>query len=512
MKAKKGIDEKKRIEVAEQLDAYKKSLSENQITDIIEKARVLKERQASVDSEEALTAIPLLRREDLNREIENDEIEDGRIEEIRHFHYDINSNGIVYLNLYFNLEGLSKKDIFYANILTRLLLSMNTVNYEYSELVRQSNAYTGGINFQVGSISNIDSDQKCTPYLIVKGKALVSNADKMVRLLKEVILHTDYTDKIRLREILMEEKANWDMTAFARGHTLCISRLLSYFSEAGRYSETTGLSYYYFLSDVVARFDAISDEMISCLQRLAKQIFTRHNLFIHTIGSEEEKTAVNKFLPEMVSEMPEELGPANRETTCPNVVINEAFQTAGKVQYVAKGGNFKRHGFAYTGALRVMETILRYEYLWKKVRVLGGAYGAFTQFMRNGNAVLCSYRDPNLAETLKVYEELPDYLSALVLSEREMTKYVIGTMAAEEIQLTPFMKGERALAYYLTGNTRESRMKIRDEIVNCTIDNIRSLAPLVRSVMNDPYICVMGNEEKIRQNKALFTSILSMPK
>ena len=188
------------------------------------------------------------------------------------------------------------------------------------------------------------------------------------------------------------------------------------------------------------------------------------------------------------------------------------YQTAGKVQYVAKGGNFKRHGFAYTGALRVMETILRYEYLWKKVRVLGGAYGAFTQFMRNGNAVLCSYRDPNLAETLKVYEELPDYLSALVLSEREMTKYVIGTMAAEEIQLTPFMKGERALAYYLTGNTRESRMKIRDEIVNCTIDNIRSLAPLVRSVMNDPYICVMGNEEKIRQNKALFTSILSMPK
>ena len=108
MKAKKGIDEKKRIEVAEQLDAYKKSLSENQITDIIEKTRVLKERQASVDSEEALTAIPLLRREDLNREIENDEIENGRIEGIRHFHYDINSNGIVYLNLYFNLEGLSK--------------------------------------------------------------------------------------------------------------------------------------------------------------------------------------------------------------------------------------------------------------------------------------------------------------------------------------------------------------------------------------------------------------------
>lgn len=129
----------------------------------------------------------------------------------------------------------------------------------------------------------------------------------------------------------------------------------------------------------------------------------------------------------------------------------------------------------------------------------------------NGTSILCSYRDPNLSETIKVYEDLPEYLEKLELSDREMTKYVIGTMAAEEIQLTPLMKGERALNHHLTGNTKESRIRIRDEIVNCQVEDIRRLAPLVKSIMNDPYICVMGSEDKIKRNAKLFNIVHSMP-
>lgn len=512
MKGEKGIDEKKNSEVEEQLEAYKNSLSEERLEDIIQRTKDLKERQASVDSEEALRAIPLLRRQDLNREIEDEVIEDAEVNGIRRLHYGADTNGITYLNLYFNLEKLATEDIFYVNILSRLLMSMNTKSHSYTELARKSNTYTGGISFQLGAIGNIDSDERFTPCLMIKGKALDANAKNMIQLVSEAILHTVYEDKNRLKEILLEEKAEWDMTAFSRGHTLCMSRLLSYFSDIGKYSEMMGLSYYYFLSSIVSDFDVKWDGLVERLQMLSKRIFTQDRLRVYTIGSAKEKNAIDELLPLLLREMPIR---DDSETVAHDFLItdiNEAFQTAGKVQYVAKGGNFKKHGFEYTGALRVMETILRYEYLWKKVRVLGGAYGAFTQFMRNGNAVLCSYRDPNLAETLRIYEDLPDYLSTLRLSDREMTKYVIGTMAAEEIQLTPFMKGERALAYYLTENTKESRIRIRNEIINCTVEDIHALAPLVRSVMEDTYICVMGSEEKIKQNKDLFHRILSMPK
>lgn len=194
-----------------------------------------------------------------------------------------------------------------------------------------------------------------------------------------------------------------------------------------------------------------------------------------------------------------------------NDCYNEGFLTSGKVNYVSKGGNFKKYGFKYTGAVRVMETILRYDYLWKKVRVLGGAYGAFVQFSPNGNAVLCSYRDPNLKETLDVFKGIPDYLRNLKISEREMTKYVIGTMAAEEVQFTPSMLGDRAAADYFKGSTAEDRERIRNEIINCTLEDIHKLADLVESVINEPYLCVMGSEHKVKKSEEIFKKIRSLP-
>lgn len=115
--------------------------------------------------------------------------------------------------------------------------------------------------------------------------------------------------------------------------------------------------------------------------------------------------------------------------------------TSGKVQYVAKGGNFRRHGFAYTGSMMVLDTILQYGYLWTKIRVQGGAYGAFTRFYGNGDMVFCSYRDPNLESSVKAYDDLADYLEQFDVPDREMTKYVIGTLSRIDIPLTPSLRG-----------------------------------------------------------------------
>ncbi len=272
-----------------------------------------------------------------------------------------------------------------------------------------------------------------------------------------------------------------------------------------------GMSYYYFLADLVKSYDEKADAIAARLEKVAKTIFTKANMFFETVGEEEEKQAALQYLDHVVGDMAEGEKVTPHAFHFPPAQINEAFLTSGKVQYVAKGGNFRDHGFTYTGALAVMETILRYEYLWKKVRVLGGAYGAFTQFMVDGTSILCSYRDPNLKETLDAYQGLPEYLETLELSDREMTKYVIGTMAASEIQLTPSMKGERAMIHYLNGNTCEKRMQVRNEIIGCTVEDIRHLTPLVKSIIDDPYICVMGSEDKIQRDKELFEKVLSMP-
>ena len=511
MKPEKGLTEKMNRETAEKLASFKSSLSDEQLDKIMASTQALKERQASGETEEALKTIPLLSRKDLKRPVEEEVLEKENVSGVDHFHFQVHTNGITYVNFYFTLGNLKEEDIPYAILLSSLLRSLSTTKHSYTELARLSNAYTGGMSFALNGYGKVNDTSSYLPALTIRAKALTSKTDKLMDLLGEVINHTLFTDTKRLKELILQEKSEWDMSAFSRGHTLVMTRLTSYFSKGGEFAEQSGLSYYYFLADLVKHFDENKDALEEKLAAISKKIFTRSGLFFETIGEEEEKKAVLANLPLVLDDMEEGEKAEPHVYSFPPESRNEAFLTSGKVQYVAKGGNFKSHGFAYTGALRVMETILRYEYLWKKIRVLGGAYGAFTQFLRDGTAILCSYRDPNLSETIKAYEELPAYLESLTLSDREMTKYVIGTMAADEIQLTPSMKGERAMVHYLSGNTRESRMKIRDEIINCQVEDIRKLAPLVDSVMKDPYICVMGSEDKIQKDKDLFDTVRSLP-
>lgn len=511
MKAEKGLTEKKNRETEEKLAAYKHSLNEEQLDEIIAQTKALKERQASGETAEALATIPILSRSDLKRDVRDAVFEESTAEGVPHLHYAAHTSGISYINLFFTLYGLTAEDVPYAYLLASLLSGMDTENHTYQELTRLSNSHTGGLTFSVNSYSRADDDSVYVPVLIARGKALTSQLKELMALLGDILNHTRFTDLARLKEILMEEKADWDMSVFSRGHTLVMHRVLSYFSETEKFREAGSLSFYYFLSDLVKRFDADGEAIAARLADVASRIFTRKNLTVQTVGEAEERQKAETLLPLVTGDMPEGEETGRRQFHFPEPDINEGILTSGKVQYVVKGGNFRRHGFAYTGALQVMETILRYEYLWKKIRVQGGAYGAFTQFALNGNALICSYRDPNLRETIDAYKEAADYLRHFTISDREMTKYVIGTMAPAETQYTPFMKGEQAMMFRLCGITKEDRLRVRREIIDCTQEDIRRLADLMASVMEEPYLCVMGGEEKIRSEKELFGRIVSLP-
>lgn len=511
MEPEKGLTEKKNALTAQKLEAFKNSLSEEQLNEIVENTKKLKVRQASKDSEDALKTIPLLERKDLKRIITEKKIKKDFVNGVDYLHYDVNTSGISYVRLFFNLFGINENDIFYANLLTSLLGSMDTQKYTYGELTRLENSNTGGINFSVMCFGDYNNSDKYVPTFEVGGKALTANNKCMVELLKEIICHTEYTERKRLKELILSEKTKWDMTVFDRGHLLTMNRLISYFSKTGEFTEKLALSYYYFLADLVNNYDKNYDEIVKKLESVSAKIFTRNNLTIEVIGNEKDSQSVKDLVKSLICDM--EIGEKNNKNSFEfnNDCYNEGFLTSGKVNYVSKGGNFKKYGFKYTGAVRVMETILRYDYLWKKVRVLGGAYGAFVQFSPNGNAVLCSYRDPNLKETLDVFKGIPDYLRNLKISEREMTKYVIGTMAAEEVQFTPSMLGDRAAADYFKGSTAEDRERIRNEIINCTLEDIHKLADLVESVINEPYLCVMGSEHKVKKSEEIFKKIRSLP-
>jgi len=185
---------------------------------------------------------------------------------------------------------------------------------------------------------------------------------------------------------------------------------------------------------------------------------------------------------------------------------NEGFTTAGQVQYVARSGNFVKEGFSYTGLLQIVKVMMSYDYLWQNIRVLGGAYGCMAAFGRTGDTTFVSYRDPNLRKTNEVYNGIPEYLEQFEADEREMTKYIIGTISDLDTPLTPSMKGRRSLGAYFSGITDEDVQRERDEILRAQPEQIRALAPLMRAVLGQENLCVIGNEQKIKEDADLFYS------
>lgn len=499
-----GLTQEKEAQDEAVMADVRASMTEGEWQQVIADTAALKQRQQTPDSEEALATIPLLTRDDLPREIETDEMEQAHIEDATVYHYVGDSRGIMYANLYFPLDHLDVQDYPYVFLLTDILGHMDTVNYTYGELARQVDMHTGGIGIHVASYSQYDDDRTYRPFMVVQGKALTNQAGILMKLMGETIRRTVFTDTRRLQELVQERRADWEMELFRRGHTLMKNRVLSYISPVERFRDEGALTYYEFLR----RADQLGwGTVAQRLAQVAERIVTTPHLVAQSVGGEEERTAFLRHLSEAWQPQVMSAAAASQKLTLQQG--NEAFLSAGKVQYVAQGGNYRRHGYQYTGAMVVLEQVLRYEYLWQQLRVLGGAYGAFVQMQTNGNLVLCSYRDPHLMNTLSVYRNLPEAIASFAVSDRVMTQYVIGAMAGTQTQLTLRMKADRAMARLFSQIPTQFRQQIRDQIIDCRQQDIRDLAPLFTDTLATAGVAVMGGESKIRAHEELFRTIHS---
>ena len=245
--------------------------------------------------------------------------------------------------------------------------------------------------------------------------------------------------------------------------------------------------------------------LVQTLSRLIGQIFTTEKLMVGVTCDEE---GYRRLLPEL-SGLKKKLsrGTSSGAAEFTLKKKNEGFMDASQVQYVARAGNFRAHGYDYHGALRILKVIMGYDYLWVNIRVKGGAYGCMNGYSRNGDTYFVSYRDPNLKKTNEVYEGIPDYLAGFTADEREMTKYIIGTISGMDTPLNPYAKGERSMSAYLQKMTFQDIQKERDEVIGATQEDIRGLKDLVKAVLSDQNLCVIGNEETLKKEKELFLEL-----
>ncbi|MHB8129045.1 MAG: insulinase family protein [Mobilitalea sp.] len=518
LKPKAGLNNVKEEKLREHLESYKASLSKDEIREIIKETEQLKQFQETPSTKEELEMIPLLTREDISRDIQPLYNEEKTVEGVKVIHHNVYTNKIAYLRLLFDVKEVPKELLPYASLLSFVLGYVDTQNNTYLDLSNEVNIHTGGISTNVRSFSIKGSTGKYYPVFEFSTKVLYDKLADAFRLIEEMLYRTKFEDSKRLKEIVDEMRSKLQMHFNSSGHSVAVDRAMSYYSVHGMYKETTtGIAFYKFIEDLADNFTSKAEVTIAKMKELMQMIFTKKNLLVSITADEEGYKRFEDKLPAFSNELKADTKSNQFEAYDTSALkpecLNEGFKTAMQVQYVARAGNFIKAGFEYTGALKVLKTILSYDYLWNNVRVKGGAYGCMCGFSGvDGDAYFTSYRDPNLRETNNIYEKTADYVKNFTADERDITKYIIGTFSTMDTPLTPQSNGKRSLSMYLAGISEADLQKERDEVLNVTIEDIRALHKIVKAVFEAGNICVIGNEGKIVQNKDLFKEVKSLMK
>lgn len=507
VKPKRGLGNEREEALAKELSNYKASLSDEEIKKLIEDTEHLKKYQEEPSSDEDLRKLPMLTRADMKKNaMAFSNIEDELLD-VKVVRHDIESNGIDYISFLFDAGDFAQRELGYLGFFTNALGLVSTEKYSYTDLANATNIYTGGISTGTASHPDIKDRNNFVFKFEVKLKVLEKNLDKALELMEQMLLSSDFTDTKRLGELVAQIKARLQANLSSSGHLVAAMRSMSSFSRYALYQdELKGIAFYRSICHIEKELSESPKSVLDKLAAIARKLFARNRMLISFTGNNEAYGNAKPSLEKVIAGFNKMSAIGNQAEVHFNTA-KEAFIDASQIQYVAKTGDFICEGYEYTGALRLLRIILSYDYLWINVRVKGGAYGCMNTFLRSGESYFVSYRDPNLSDTLDVYDRIPEYIKSFSPDERDMTKYIIGTFSALDTPMNPEAKGSRSLSAYLEGITYEQIQKERNEILNAQPEDIRRLADLVEAVLKKDSICVIGNENMIKESAGLFENV-----
>ena len=508
----KGRTARMEAELEEKLQKYKESLTAEEVEAFVQKTQALEAYQSEPESEENLEKIPVLKREDISREIEPIINEEMTLAGVPVIFHEIETNGIGYVDVLFDMSLVEEQDLPYVGILQSVLGIIDTERYDYGILFNEINVNTGGIGTSLELYNDVTNirEKAFKATFEIKGKALYGKLPVAFDMMREILMESKLNDGKRIREILAMLKSRLLMKFQSSGHVTAVLRAQSYASPAAKLKDmTNGIAFYETVSYIEEHFEEEKEKLSEKLIDLSKKLFCGDNMMLSYTAAREGLEGLEEMVEKLKNSLHTRTAEEDKRCVIHCEKKNEGFKTASKVQYVAKAGNFIDLGVAYTGTLQILKVIMSYDYLWQNIRVKGGAYGCMSNFNRIGEGYFVSYRDPNLKRTLDVYDGVVDYLKKFTVSERDMTKYIIGTMSGIDQPMTPASKGERSMNLYMNKVSSEMIREERNQILDAEQDDIRALYKVAEAVLQADQMCVIGGEDKIEEEKELFKTLTS---
>lgn len=510
MAPSKTMAAEREAKIADKLARVKAGMSEDDIKQVIETTAKLKEMQQTPDTPEALATIPLLKISDISPKSQEFHMEERELDGAKILFSDVNTNGIAYVNINFDLKSVPQDMLQYVYFLADVIGAVDTDKHPYAQIANLEGLHTGGLDYRLNANNNDKWEDGFNVMFRVSGRAFMRKLPEMFDIIGEVCTSSKYTDKKRIKELLMNTLSSAQMAMMQSSIQMVLSKLGAHMTPASAIEYGCTLPKYRFLKEMMADYDNKFDELAEKLSEVARLIFNRKNIIIGVTLKEEEYPVFAAECSKLLAALPNEERKLHRYVwdfgSC-----QEAFSSPAQVQYVCKGANIFQLGYEkLPGAMRILDIILKYEYFWTKIRVQGGAYGALTRIGNDGELMFASYRDPNLKATVDVFDGTADFIASFDASERELIKYIIGTISHIDVAATPKTKGILAQSMWLRGVTQEERQERRNQILNATVEDIRALAPIIDRAMKENNLCVFGNEVVIKECKDMFKNIINI--
>ena len=470
--------------------------------------KALLDFQNEEDTPEILAQIPLLQREDISPEPQKITFAEKTCEGVPFVQVPLQAKGIDYVEICFDTSHLPAEYIPYSGLLAEVLSKLDTEKTTFSSLPKKIDQIFGGLSFS-NDIYSINQ-QEYRAFVGINFKVLSKDLSEAFAFIKEVIFTSNYAAVQSLKKIIQTVRLKGESFFQNQAHLAAIYRSRSTVSAGAAVKEqTSGIAYFHFLKEIEKLLDENPNFVTTQLEKTAKLVFRKDNvtaiLGCKSTESENLKKTFFDFVHILNTE--ECRGEVESFTATPK---KEAFSIASRVQYNIKAWDLAEMQQKYNGKMQVLKTILTLEYLWTHIRIQGGAYGCGCNFQRNGSIYFYSYRDPNLKATYDVYDRLWEEIADFQADERQMTKYLLGTINRFDQPKTNSEQMDYVAAMYFTGTTQEMRQNERTEILETTADDIRQFSAFLKELSQTSNICTIGGNEKIKSEADIFDDIQNL--
>jgi len=507
MKPDPKYAEKEDVLEAKKLQAQLNGLTDEDMQELVDISKRLKEKQAAPDDPKDLAKIPTLGRSDLDKLMKFVPFSEEKISGATVLNHPLVTNGIVYFDLTFDFSNLTREQLQLAGLLSSCLTELGTKNYSFVDLKEKIGTETGGIRSSTMITQEVSEDGRGTPVpkFVIRGKAMKSNSSSLFDLIGEIVTNVNVDNRDRLRQYLIEEKAGVESGIVPSGHMVAASRLRAMYRVSDWATEQLGgVAYLSFLREILERVDNDWDNLVQELKAVQMAIFDRNTVVCNVTCPESDYNDIRPALTSFVESLPGDTPKGSgllwvEEGASKLRVDNEALIIPAGVNYVGKAANLRDMGFKPTGASALASKFLGTTYLWDVVRVQGGAYGGFCRLdNRSGTFTFLSYRDPNIMKTINAYDGAAKFLREVSLSDEELTKSIIGVIGDIDSYQLPDAKGFAGLVRYMTKETNELRQQRRDEVLNASVKSFHELGEVLSEAMSDASVVVVGGEEALK--------------